>query len=125
MKYVTAVQQSTDFLRQPGLDDLADRVAIELLLRAWPRFATTDPGWDLTAIDLLSVRDTLYPDRLPVVLTIDGAIPDAARPAVRQLVLELAERYERAARAEHVDHTRRLQYAAAARDVLRAAGAIP
>ncbi|WP_238005878.1 hypothetical protein KZZ52_41725 [Dactylosporangium sp. AC04546] len=125
MKYLTAVQQSTELLRRPGVDDLADQVAIELFLRAWPRFATSDSGWDLAAVDLLSVRDTLYPGRLPIVLAVGGAVPDAARSAVRQLVLELAEWYERAARAEHVDHTRGRQYAAAARGVLRAAEAIP
>ena len=123
MDYLTAVRQATGELSHPGSDDLPAHVAIELVVHAWPHLAPIDPVWDLLAVDLLALRDNLYPDRAPIVLTVEPASHDSrtVRGAVGRLLLALADRYDHTAGNGTIHHRRRLQYAAAAIQVRRAA----
>jgi hypothetical protein len=123
MDYLIAVHQVTDELRHPAPGDLPAQAAIELVVHVWPHLASTDPTWDLLAIDLLAVRDTLYPDRAPLTTAVEPPTRDtrAVRDVVSRLLLALAELYERATDDGAIDHTRRLQFAAAAIQVRRAA----
>jgi hypothetical protein len=122
MDYLIAVHQTANELRHPAPDDLGAQVAIELVMHAWPLLASTDPTWDLLATDLLAIRDVLYPGRAPIMIAVEPAVRDTrtVRGAVR-LLLALAELFERATSDGAIHHTRRLQYAAAAIQVRRAA----
>ena len=74
-------------------------------------------------IDLLTARDTLYPDRLPIVLMVEPPASDCGS-VTQHLVAALLDRYEQAGQAAE-PFTRRLQYAAAAGTLRRATAQLP
>ena len=96
VEYTDAVRTVITSLAAGG-DDFAAAGAISLALRAWRQLGGTDPVWDQVGLDLLEVRDRLYPDQDVTVAAADPAADPQTRAAVAELLEQLALHHQQLA----------------------------
>lgn len=110
MNYTDAARMAREELTFDDGDELA-AAALQLALQAWRAAAGADPVWDRFGLELLDVRDRLYPTP-PVVAVAEPPPGDGphTRTTVTELVEALADRHRRVAGDDQRPLAQRLKH---------------
>ena len=124
MDYTEAARSASRELGSDDGDELA-QAALQLALQAWRSLSGDDPAWDRFGLELLDVRDRLYPTTTVTTVTAplycDGL---EIRQMVAELVETLAARHRRVAGDEDRPLAERLDHDGAAVQLRRAAATL-